>query len=101
MATTAKKVAGSNDETRTHTYTYTDTHVDTRADIEREENDASRWLPDRRRWKIRKMAEGKGEGNARGSESLRGGGRERSRGRAIVIAAESFCRGIFQNDWAL
>lgn len=21
-------------------------------------------------------------------------------GRAIVIAAESFCRGIFQNDWA-
>lgn len=34
-----------------------------------------------------------------------GGGRKEGKGkkyggRAIVIAAESFCRGIFQNDWA-
>lgn len=46
------------------------------------------------RWmKRREMKRSGGRGNEKEGEGKYGG-------RAIVIAAESFCRGIFQNDWA-
>lgn len=42
----------------------------------------------------------RGEMEAEGGEAGREGKGKKYGGRAIVIAAESFCRGIFQNDWA-
>lgn len=46
------------------------------------------------RWMKRREMELEGGGTKKEGKGKKYGGR------AIVIAAESFCRGIFQNDWA-